>query len=41
MKDTIYISDLHFEHKLWLCELPFYKDELMTYKHRLEEISVR
>ena len=32
---------LHFEHERWTKQLSFYKDELLTYNHRLEEIVVR
>ena len=32
---------LHFEHERWTKQLEFYKDELLTYNHRLEEIVTR
>ena len=41
MEKTIHITDLHFEHKLWLSELAFQKDELNVFQHRLEEVSTR
>ena len=41
MEKTIHITDLHFEHKLWLSELSFQKDELNVFQHRLEEVSIR
>ncbi len=40
-KKPIYISDLHFEHKLWISELMFWQDEIGTFKHRLEELVER
>jgi predicted nucleic acid-binding Zn-ribbon protein len=40
-KKPIFISDLHFEHKLWISELLFWQDEIGTFKHRLEEIVER
>lgn len=33
------INTLHFEHKLWLNELKFAKDELGIYERRLEELA--
>lgn len=38
---VIYNSDLHFEHERWRSELLFWKDEMKTYKHRLEELVSR
>ena len=38
---TVYISDLHFEHKLWKRQLDFYRDELTIFDHRLEELVKR
>lgn len=38
MKKAIYMSDLHFEHEAWKSELLFQKDELKTFKNRLEEV---
>ena len=40
-KTLVYISDLHFEHKLWISELMFWQDEIGTFKHRLEEVVER
>lgn len=37
----IYLSDLHFEHKLWLNELAFFKDELAIFNNRLTELESR
>ena len=34
----IYNEDLHFEHEQWNRELDFWEDELLTFKHRLEEM---
>ncbi len=37
-KNFAYITDLHYEHRLWLNELKFYKEELNILQERLEEI---
>ncbi len=34
-------SDLHFEHVQWKSELNFWKDEIKTFNHRLEELVSR
>ena len=34
----VYNEDLHFEHEQWKRELEFWEDELLTFKHRLEEM---
>jgi hypothetical protein len=34
-----YISDLHFEHQVWLAELKFYEEELGIYQRWLEEVA--
>jgi hypothetical protein len=39
VKERIYLSDLHFEHKLWDNELSFYADELSILEPRLAEIA--
>lgn len=36
-----HIDDLHFENKLHINQLNFYKQELEIFKHRLEEIAER
>lgn len=38
-KDRKHIGELHFEHKVWLNELNFFKDELKIFNHRLEELA--
>ncbi|TYQ00243.1 hypothetical protein C7447_101853 [Tenacibaculum adriaticum] len=38
---TVYNSDLHFEHTLWKDQLLFWIDELSSFEKRLEEISKR
>ena len=38
---VIYNSDLHFEHERWRSELFFWKDEMRSFKNRLEEIVSR
>lgn len=40
-KKNIYLSDLHYEHKLWRNELEFYKEELSILESRLKEIITR
>lgn len=37
--DEKYIKDLHKEHLEFISSLNFYKDELVTFTHRLEEIA--
>lgn len=39
--EQTYLKDLHFEHRLWLNELKFYKDELEIFEHRLDDIVKR
>jgi len=43
MKDqkSIYLSDLHFEHRNWLSELTFWKEELVSFQNRLAEVVSR
>lgn len=38
---VIYNSDLHFEHERWRSELFFWKDEMKSFTHRLEELVRR
>lgn len=38
---NIYLSDLHFEHKLWNSQLAFYEEEIQIFEHRLEELVVK
>ena len=38
---TIHLSDLHFEHKLWMNELKFAEDEIKIYEHYLEDLVKR
>jgi hypothetical protein len=38
---AVHLSDLHFEHKLWLNELNFGADELKIYEHYLEDLVKR
>lgn len=33
-----YLKDLHQDHSEWIKNLEFYRDEITTFKHRLEEI---
>ncbi len=40
-KETVYLKDLHFENKLWLNELKFYKEEIKIFEKRLSEIVKR
>ena len=36
-----YIGDLHFDLQTWLNALRFYRDEIMIFEHRMEEIARR
>ncbi|MCB0790328.1 MAG: hypothetical protein H6595_13720 [Flavobacteriales bacterium] len=36
-----HINDLHFDHRLWINRLQFYKDEISIFEHRLEDIVKR
>lgn len=38
---TLYMSDLHFEHEMWLRELAFCDDELKFLTARLEEVTAK
>ncbi len=40
-KTPVYISDIHFDHRVWISELKFWQDEINTFKHRLEELVAR
>jgi predicted nucleic acid-binding Zn-ribbon protein len=37
--ENAFLSDLHFEHKLWINELNFFEDEINTFENRLEELA--
>jgi hypothetical protein len=37
-QETIHISDLHFDHKLWMNELRFFEMQLIVFEEKLEEI---
>ncbi len=37
----IYLSDLHFHHKLWINELNFWEEELKIFTKRLEEVIIK
>ena len=37
----VYISDLHFEHKLWDRQLDFFRNEVDFFETRLEELVMR
>jgi 3-deoxy-D-arabino-heptulosonate 7-phosphate (DAHP) synthase len=39
VSENAYLSDLHFEHKVWMNELNFFEDEILTFEHRLEELA--
>jgi hypothetical protein len=34
----VYLKDLHFEHRIWMNELNFAKDEMVSLTKRLEEV---
>lgn len=36
---TKHIDELHFEHQLWENQIRFYRDELLIYQKRLDEIA--
>ncbi len=38
---VVYNSDLHFEHERWRSELFFWKDEMRSFRNRLEELVTR
>ena len=38
---SVYIDDLHFEHKLWKRQLDFYREELSLFDNRLEDLVKR
>jgi hypothetical protein len=40
-KEKIYITDLHFQHKVWINELSFSKEKLAIYQERLEDLASR
>ena len=37
-QETIHISDLHFDHKLWMNELKFFEMQLSVFKEKLEQV---
>lgn len=41
IENKVYIGDLHFELNLWLNEFQFYKDEVLIFNSRLEEIVTK
>lgn len=41
MNNKVYMSDLHFEHKVWTSQLKFQKEELGFFTKRLEEVVTR
>lgn len=38
VKDKVRVSDLHFDHKLWMNELKFFEMQMDVFEGRLEEI---
>lgn len=40
-KETIFNSDLHFEHKQWRREILFWEDEMRSFGNRLSELAFR
>jgi hypothetical protein len=38
-KKHVYLKDLHFEHRLWLNELDFVRDEMSSLSKRLAEVQ--
>jgi hypothetical protein len=41
VEDRRYITDLHFDHQVWINSLNFYKEELIIFNNRLAEIIQR
>lgn len=39
VSENAYLSDLHFEHKVWMNEMNFFEDEIQTFENRLEELA--
>ena len=37
-QETVHVSDLHFDHKLWINELKFFEMQLNVFEEKLEEI---
>ncbi len=37
----IYLADLHFEHKVWLNEFDFFKDEIQIFTERMAQLESR
>lgn len=37
--ENAFLSDLHFEHKVWINEMNFFEDEIKTFENRLEELA--
>lgn len=37
--EHVYLKDLHGEHKEWVSAIAFGRDEIKTFKHRLEEVA--
>lgn len=40
-QNPVYLKDLHIEHRQWVSELNFVKDEIAIFTHRLSEIEVK
>lgn len=38
VKESVKISDFHFDHKLWMNELNFFETQLDVFEERLEEV---
>jgi hypothetical protein len=38
VKETVRVSDFHFDHKLWMNELKFFEMQLDVFEERLEEV---
>jgi len=39
--DKVHLSDLHFDHRLWLNELRFFEDQLAIFDERLAQVIDR
>ena len=39
--NKVHFSDLHFDHTLWINQLTFFKEELVVFKKRVEEVTLK
>ncbi|MCB0760793.1 MAG: hypothetical protein KDC12_04655 [Flavobacteriales bacterium] len=41
VEDRRYMSELHFDHELWVNQLRFFEQELRIFRNRLSEVSIQ